>query len=117
MNHLRLVAVFLLLGPASAPGQGTPQQVAPASGGPTQPPPLVRYRLDLVRVDVRVTDGEGRPLTDLRPDEVQIRDEGTLRPVVLFQHIEAPRGTYADAARRTIVAQVSTNQGSPRGHI
>ncbi len=117
MNHLHLAAVFLLLGPASSLGQGAPQQVPPGSQGPTPTPPVFRSGLDLVRVDVRVTDGEGRPLADLRPDEVQIQDEGTPRPVVLFQHIEAPRGTYAEAAQRTIAAQVSTNQGTPRGHL
>jgi VWFA-related protein len=117
MNHLRLAAVFLLLGAASALGQGTPQQIPPGSEAPTPTPPVFRSGLDLVRLDVRVTDGEGRPLADLRPDEVQIRDEGTPRPIVLFQHIEAPRGTYAEAAQRTIAAQVSTNQGTPRGHM
>ena len=117
MNHLRLAAVFLLFWPASALGQAVPQQVPPGSSGPTQTPPVFRSSLDLVRVDVRVTDSDGRPIADLRPDEVQISDEGAPRPVVLFQHIEAPRGTYAEAAQRTIAAQVSTNQGSPRGHI
>ena len=117
MNPLRLAAVFLLLGRASALGQGTPQQVPAGSERSIPPPPVFRSGLDLVRVDVRVVDGEGRPLRDLRPDEVEISDEGTPRPVLLFQHIEAPRGTYADAAQRTIAAQVSTNQGSPRGHI
>lgn len=79
--------------------------------------PVFRSGVDLVRVDVRVTDDEGRPVADLRPDEVQIKEEGALRPVLLFQHVEAPRGTYAEAAQRTIAAQVSTNQGSPRGHV
>jgi VWFA-related protein len=40
-----------------------------------------------------------------------------LRPVLLFQHVAAPRTTYAEAAQRTIAGQVSTNQGSPRGHV
>jgi VWFA-related protein len=79
--------------------------------------PVFRSGVDLVRLDVRVTDDEGRPIADLRPDEMEIKEEGTRRPVLLFQHIEAPRGTYAEAAQRTIAAQVSTNQGSPRGHV
>lgn len=85
--------------------------------GPGTQAPVFRSGVDLVRVDVRVTDDEGRPIADLRPDEVQIKEDGALRPVLLFQHVEAPRGTYAEAAQRTIAAQVSTNQGSPRGHV
>jgi VWFA-related protein len=82
-----------------------------------QPVPVFRSGVDLVRVDVRVTDDNGRPIADLRPDEVQIKEEGAVRPVLLFRHVEAPRGTYTESAERTIVAQVSTNQGSPRGHV
>jgi VWFA-related protein len=101
---VRLLALVLLAAASSSFAQ-------------TQPPPVFRSGVDLVRLDVRVTDADGRPIADLRPDEVQIKEEGTPRPVLLFQHVEAPRGTYAEAAQRTIAAQVSTNQGSPRGHV
>jgi VWFA-related protein len=101
-----LAAVLLVTSPALA------QSAAP--GGQ---PPVFRSGVDLVRVDVRVTDDEGRPIAGLRPDELRIKEEGAERPILLFQHVEAPRGTYAEAAERTIAAQVSTNQGSPRGHV
>ena len=84
---------------------------------PASQPPVFRSGVDLVRLDIRVTDDDGRPITDLRAGEVQIEEEGQARPVLLFQRVEAPRGTYAQAAQRTIGAEVSTNQGSPRGHI
>ena len=42
--------------------------VAPQS---TQQPPVFRSGVDLVRFDVRVTDGNGRPITDIRPEEKQ----------------------------------------------
>lgn len=73
--------------------------------------------LELVRLDVRVTDDEGRPIRDLRPEELQLTEEGTARPILLFQHVSAPEGTYTQAAQRTVGAQVSTNQGAPHGHI
>jgi VWFA-related protein len=105
--NLQLLAPVLLVASSSL--------AQPA--GPGAQSRVFRSGVDLVRVDVRVTDDEGRPIPDLRADEVQIKEEGTARPVLLFQHVEAPRGTYADAAQRTIAAQVSTNQGSPRGHV
>lgn len=106
MNVRLLPSVFLLASSSLA-----------QSIGPGTQAPVFRSGVDLVRVDVRVTDDEGRPIADLRPDEVQIKEEGARRPVLLFQHVEAPQGTYAEAAQRTIAAQVSTNQGSPRGHV
>jgi VWFA-related protein len=88
-----------------------------ATASPLAQTPVFRSGVDLVRLDIRVTDDDGQPIADLRPDEVQIKEEGTPRPVLLFQHVEAPHGTYSEAAARTIAAQVSTNQGSPRGHV
>jgi hypothetical protein len=34
--------------------------------------PIFRSGADLVRFDVRVTDASGRPLRDLRPEEIEI---------------------------------------------
>ena len=117
MNYLRLAAAFLFAATSSSVAQTTSQGAPSAGQPPAQPRPVYHSGLDLVRVDVRVTDDEGRPIPDLRPDELQIEEEGTPRPILLFQHIEAPRGTYAEAAQRTIAAEVSTNQGSPQGHV
>jgi VWFA-related protein len=80
-------------------------------------PPVFRSGADLVRVDIRVTGADGAPIRDLRADEVQIDEGGEPRPLLFFQHIEQPRGTYTDAARRTIASEISTNQGAPRGHL
>lgn len=81
--------------------------------------PLVTFRsgVELVRMDVQITDGQGRPVRDIRANEITITEDGQRRPVELFQHVEEPRGTYVDAARRTIGAEVSTNRGAPRGHL
>src|SRR6266851_2864093 len=52
--------------------------------------PSFKAGVELVRLDVRVTDVEGRPIRDLRQDEVEVIENGDSRPVVLFQHIEEP---------------------------
>jgi VWFA-related protein len=108
MNRHRWLALVGLLSSAPAYAQ---------SSAPAAQLPVFRSGVDLVRLDIRVTDEAGRPVADLRPDEVRIEEGGTPRPVVLFQHVEAPRTTYTEAAQRTISAQVSTNQGAPHGHV
>ena len=79
--------------------------------------PVFRSGADLVRFDVRVTDASGKPLRDLRPDELEIVEDGTPRPIVLFQHVDEPSGSYAEAALRSVSAEVSSNRGAPRGHL
>src|SRR3954447_22988450 len=81
------------------------------------PQPIFRSGVDLVRFDVRVVDGNGRPITDLRPDELEIVENGQPLPILLFQHITEPPGMYAEAALRAVSAEVSSNRGAPRGHL
>jgi VWFA-related protein len=88
------------------------------SAGPqTARQPVFRSGTDVVRFDVRVTDGSGRPITDLRPDELEIVEDGKPLSLLLFQHIEEPAGMYAEAALRAVSAEVTSNRGVPRGHL
>ncbi len=91
---------------------------AVASGAPAQPrPPRFTAGIELARLDVEVTDAQGRPIRDLRADEVEVIEGGVRRPVALLRHVREPAGSYADAARRTIGGDVSTNQSAPRGRL
>ena len=73
--------------------------------------------VDLVRFDVRVVDEAGRPITDLRPEEIIVQENGRSLPVVLFQRVTEPAESYVDAALRAVTAQVSSNDAFPRGHL
>ena len=73
--------------------------------------------VDLVRFDVRVVDSAGRPITDLKPEEVVIEEGGRRLPVMLFQRVTEPAESYVDAAMRAVTAQVSSNDAFPRGHL
>ena len=105
---LLLTACLLLLTTAA---MARPQPPAPASE------PSFKAGVELARLDVRVIDADGRPVRDLRQDEIEVVEDGERRPVVLFQHIEEPAGSYADVARGTIAGEVSTNRGAARGHL
>ncbi|MEI6669626.1 MAG: VWA domain-containing protein [Acidobacteriota bacterium] len=104
-------AVFLVASSLSLVAQ------APASAPQTAVPSVFRSGIDLVRLDVRVSDASGHPVKDLTSADVEVMEGGQQRPILLFQHIEQPEGPYADVARRTVTAEVSTNQGAPRGHV
>jgi VWFA-related protein len=109
MRRTASIAVWAaLLGAAS---------FAHAQAALPQTPPVFRAGVEIVRLDVHVTDAEGRPLRDLRQDEIEIVEDGGSRPVVLFQHIEEPAESYADTASHTVAGEVSTNQGAARGHL
>jgi VWFA-related protein len=105
----RIAMCVALLGTAGiAHSQPTPA---------VQPLPSFTAGVELVRLDVRVTDADGRPVRDLKQSEIEVIEGGVRRPVLLFQHIEEPAGSYADVASHTIAGEVSTNRGAARGHL
>ena len=73
--------------------------------------------VDLVRFDLRVVDDAGRPITDLKADEIIIEEGGRPLPVVLFQRITEPADSFREEALRAVTAQVSSNEAFPRGHL
>jgi VWFA-related protein len=72
--------------------------------------------VDLIRFDVRIVDQNGKPITDLRQDEIVVEEQGRPLPVSLFQRVTEPAESYVDAALRAVTAQVSSNEAFPRGH-
>jgi VWFA-related protein len=115
MKAARVSALALVLVAASVDWQ--PATLAQNAQATPQAPPVFRSGIDLVRMDVRVVDREGRPVTDLKPEDLEVVEGGRVRPIALFQHVAEPSGTYLDVARRTIGADISTNRGAPRGHL
>jgi VWFA-related protein len=72
--------------------------------------------VDLIRFDVRIVDQNGKPITDLKQDEIVVEEQGRALPVSLFQRVTEPAESYVDAALRAVTAQVSSNEAFPRGH-
>ena len=114
MRFVALLVVIAGLAPQPPLDFARDRALDQARGGPQ---PVFRSGADLVRFDVRVTDGSGRPLRDLRPEEIEIVEDGAALPILLFQHIDEPAGSYTEAAIRSVSAEVSSNRGSPRGHL
>ncbi|MEX1129074.1 MAG: VWA domain-containing protein [Vicinamibacterales bacterium] len=113
-----LLAVVALLGAAGLAAQSAkPEQTAPPAQESGGGQVTFRSGVDLVRFDVRVVDGTGKPITDLKPEEVEIYEDGTRLPVVLFQRVTEPSGSYVEEAIRATTAEVSSNTAFPRGHL
>ena len=104
----RIVLTTLLLGliPADQASERAPA-----------PQTTFKTGVELVRLDLRVTDSNGRPITDLRQDEVVITEGGKVMPTALFQRVTEPAGQYVEQALRAVTAEVSSNEAFPRGHL
>ena len=72
-----------------------------------QQPSVFRSGSDLVRAYVTVTDKDGRIVTTLQQDDFEVRDEGKVQPIILFDR--SPR-----AIRLIVMLDVS---GSMTGNL
>ena len=68
---------------------------------PTPPPEsdVVKISTNLIQVDVTVTDKDGNAVRDLRPDEIEIYENGKLQKVNNFSFVPGNRTTTEEAAR------------------
>jgi VWFA-related protein len=85
------------------PQQQPPQQQPPQqSGAQQQPPerapqPPIRTGINFVRVDVIVSDREGRPVLDLKPEEFSVSEDGKPQKIETFSVIKIDQASQADA--------------------
>ena len=72
----------------SAQQPATTQQLPPASNED-----VVRITTNLVQVDAIVTDKDGKPVTDLKPEEIQIFEDGKRQKITHLSFFTGPRET------------------------
>jgi VWFA-related protein len=84
---LALLLIWLLVLPIAA------QNPAPKPVPPPQDDDVVRITTNLVQVDVTVKDKKGQYVTDLKPEDFEIYEDGKLQPITNFSYIslETPR--------------------------
>jgi VWFA-related protein len=56
---------------------------------------VVKISTNLIQIDVTVTDSKGKPITDLRPDEIEIYENGQKQPVTNFSFVSGAAPTAA----------------------
>jgi VWFA-related protein len=83
-----------------------------------QSQPTFRVGVDLVRVDVSVADKDGRPVSDLRPDDFVVTIDGSPRQVA-FARLYGPShvAAGAPATRPTPSPTYATNRSAEPGRI
>ena len=69
------------------PAQQTPRPTF--TPGPQQTP-VFRTQVDSISVDVTVTDKNGKPVTDLKQEDFEIRETGKLQSIDSFKFIQTP---------------------------
>ncbi len=77
-----LIAVFALSG----------QQAPPAPSVPPSSEPTLRITVTLVQVDTVVTDSKGKHVTDLKPEDFELRQDGKVQKITHFSYINTSSG-------------------------
>jgi hypothetical protein len=82
------------------------QQAPPADAPPTQTqaqdpqtPPVFRTGINFVRVDAIVTDKAGNPISDLKPEDFEVTEDGARQTIETFKLIEPDAGLTAPPDR------------------
>jgi VWFA-related protein len=84
MRRCFLCLVIILFGSLFAAGQDAKPQ-------PTPPDDVVKITTNLIQVDVTVTDSKGKPVTDLKPEEIEIYENGEKQKITNLSFITSVR--------------------------
>jgi VWFA-related protein len=114
MRNFRPVIALLLLCALVAPVMAqrptpTPQQQQDARGQEDR----VRVTTNLVQLDVIVTDKDGRQVTDLKPDEFEISEDGKRPTITNFSYVSTGgSSTSLQPSSTTTAANTATDKTS-----
>lgn len=84
---MKRLVIFLVLGMSFAAAVSA-QSISPS---PTPEPDLVKISTTLIQLDVTVTDKNGRIVTDLKPDEFEVFQNGRKQPIAGINFVSNPQ--------------------------
>jgi len=109
----RWIAFFIfaaLVIPGRGLAQNAQQPVSPRSAPPPPPPQAspnekatIRTAVELVQVDVEVTDRDGKPIKGLRQDQFSVSEDGKDQKVSTFDFYDVEKIEKAEATDTTPV--------------
>ncbi len=113
IRRLAPIAVAALMSAALLGAQSTQSAPPPP---PAQDPqqPTFRTRVDTILVDVSVTDKQGRPVMDLKPEDFEIREAGKPQTIDSFKLFiaEDPENSTSIATRNITSLQDQQSEGA-----
>ena len=85
------LAAFVVAGLSLSPVTGAAQQQPSPAQTQTKTPPLnpaarLRAQSNLVRIDVEVTDGSGKPIKGLNASQFEVTDDGKAQKISVFSY-------------------------------
>src|SRR5271165_4809191 len=63
-----------------------------------QPQPVVKTNVDEVLLDIIVRDKKGKPITDLKPGEITVTDNGAKQTILSFRQVRGTEAVSAEGA-------------------
>jgi VWFA-related protein len=117
MTTRTLFCALLLVSAAGGPVQGQAPQTPQTP--PQQPPITFRAEVNYVEVDARVVDAQGKFITDLKPGDFQVIEDGKPQTVTAFSLVNLPveRMERPLFASKPIEPDVRTNLQAADGRI
>jgi len=82
MRNVTLAVAFITLFVLESFGQ---------TAAPTPPDDVVKITTTLIQVDVTVTDSKGKAVTDLKPDEIEVYENGEKQKITNLSFITSVR--------------------------
>ena len=120
-KQLTLIALLALMAGGGFVRAQTPQAPIPGSSAPAaqQPPLTFRAEVNYVEVDARVLDQAGKFITDLKPADFQVFEDGKPQQVTAFSLVNIPveRAARPLFAAQPIEPDVRTNLQGADGRI
>jgi len=77
--------------------------------------PVIRISTDLVQIDAVITDKDGKGVVDLRPEDIEVFEDGRKQTVTHLQYVAAGPGTGGGKGVGTPAA--SPTPGEPRAFV
>jgi len=96
---LSVMAAFLFFSSAAFAQQTS------ATPPPSADEDVVKISTTLIQVDVSVTDKDGKQVTDVKPEEFEIFENGSKQKITNFSYISVPTRTNVEATRSEIRAK------------
>jgi VWFA-related protein len=110
-RRLTVVSAFAVLLALARPGaQEPPRNAAPQ-------PPVFRSGVQLVEIDVSVTDKRGEFVRGLTRNDFEVIEDGVRQPIASFQFLDIPIDPPAPATFNPVEADVTTNTTEGRMYV